>query len=363
MLILLSLVFSINLKGQKAISILSRLGHSIEVLDVENNYSKSSLDIPVNYLVNPYAMESVQSSDKLYWIDLSNSILYSLSKNATNVNEIQLPQDNIILDICIDQKNNKLYWITKGVQGIFKKPIEGNNVKLVTMDSLTHPTSLAYSSKKRFLFWADYKAKKIFKYSIPHKTTESIFSLENITPVKLYVDDDHELIYFSDDVNGKIHSINFLGDNHEVVYEGSEDESPFSILIDHEDNLLYWTDYSQGVVRVKNFNTDLVEIVATDIVEPIDISFYQIGTKLKNRNAKNDAHLIVYPNPSDGKIFIKVKSESCQNKKVYIHNTLGQLIDILECINDGCEIHLPAGIYTASMYCKEEILRTKFTIK
>jgi bilirubin oxidase len=87
-----------------------------------------------------------------------------------------------------------------------------------------------------------------------------------------------------------------------------------------------------------------------------------------NEISKSENDLIIFPNPTQNKISIKVKSlENNSDAKVFIYNTLGESMGICQLNRDGtCSIDVSGwnnGVYFCSVVSNNDIIsKTKFVV-
>lgn len=361
--ILATLILSANFLEAQKVLVLNRLGHSVVSLDISKEGVKKVEHKLSNEPANPISFNYLKDFGLILFVDHSSSELFYLTEDLKKKSSVDMKSPKSVLDVCFDKKNNDLYWIDRSTKTINRRELN-NPEKTFQIDSSSkHPAHMGISNKERLLFWTDLK-KGIYRYSIDTKEKSKIFSSIDHNPIKLFIDEENNFLYYSDDVNNQIYRMNFEGKDLQLIYQGKMDEAPYAMLKTNQ-NKLFWTDYFQGNVKMIDLVSKEVEIVFNGLNEPVDLCSSDSYRAISIRNNFNNPKLIISPNPSKGLVNFSLNGVDCKNSTVYIYDSKGKHVQ--EIILDGFErkIHLKnykPGIYFCKTKCTNAFLTNSFIV-
>jgi sugar lactone lactonase YvrE len=117
-------------------------------------------DYSISSLTEAFSLAIDEQNRDLYWTDLSDSTLNSVTLDRTNAQVLISKSDPNVtypVGLTVDPQNGKLYFTDLGEQAIYRANLDGSNVEQIVADPqyVESPTTIVVDTEAQKLYWTN----------------------------------------------------------------------------------------------------------------------------------------------------------------------------------------------------------------
>ncbi|XP_072018651.1 low-density lipoprotein receptor-related protein 6-like [Amphiura filiformis] len=206
--------------------------------------------IPLQDVQRPVAVDYDPVEQRVYWTDVRKRTINRAFINGTAQEEVlrlsNIPGAQSVPDgLTIDVDNRHIYWTDAGLNRIERSNLDGSSRQIILEDNLDDPRAIVADPPGRHIFWTDWGEgnEKIERSALDGTDRVVLVDTDLTFPNGIDVDFEDQRIYWCDAGTNKLESVDFNGENRQVVvYIREPDIHPFDIGV-YKDNV-YWTDWA-----------------------------------------------------------------------------------------------------------------------
>lgn len=218
--------------------------------------------------IRPWARIAWMSSDNPRYEDISNIISKGVNPEG----------------VAYDWTQKKIYWTDSSNSSIYAMNLDGSN--LIMIARVERPRALVINPCEGYLYYTDWgrfgTSGKIYRITMAGSLKRVIIDKDLSQPSGLAIDYEENMLYWTDAVRERIERSNLLGENREILISATI--YPFAITV--FGNYIYWTDLQlRGVYRAeKHTGANMIEMVKRLDDSPRDIHIFSSSQQVCNKN-------------------------------------------------------------------------------
>ncbi|XP_052078042.1 low-density lipoprotein receptor-related protein 4-like [Mytilus californianus] len=289
-----------------------------------NLHTLSYVQIPINTLYTPTAMDYEATEGRIYFVDPRLLQIVSVHFSGTDIRELkQLDSNSDLEKIEVDPLNRILFYADTGNNQIASLRLDGTNFKIVINSGLDEPRDVVLDPRSQQVFWSDWgSTPKIEKAGYDGTGRTTIASTNLKWPNGMAIDFDANKLYFVDAGTDKIEVMGLNGENRQTIY--TETGSHFFALSLYQ-QYIYYTDWTKHtVMRINKDGTGATPVGPRGFRELADIRVHKYGYGLPG--VATHAPLVI----DESHMFVRFVGTGQHNEglvEVYVNGVWGTICD------------------------------------
>jgi len=212
-----------------------------------------------------------------------------------------------------------IYWADNWHGTISKAKIDGTNITVI-IDSIAEPYDMAIDGDE--MYWSEEYF--LCRANLDGSNVEAIFDMGR--PRGLILDELFNVIYFADNLEQRLHRINYDGSDHVIILEGRDDPRDIGLEVYVPRNI-FWTEYGGGNIQYASGTGNLPVVLVSGLGEPLGIMAYIDPSG----SSGIDEFEITgsWPNPASGSTTISYTLMNSAHVFISVCDNRGKTLDVL----------------------------------
>ncbi|XP_041123031.1 low-density lipoprotein receptor-related protein 2 [Polyodon spathula] len=228
----------------------------------------------INDGVNIAAVDFDTATNRIYWADTSQKMIWSALRNGTDRKLIFSSGVTLTESIAVDWVGRNLYWVDSVLETIEVSTLDGRHRTVLLSENITSPRGLVLDPRNHtnVMFWTDWgQNPRIERASMDGSVRKVILTYKLYWPNGLTLDYPTQRLYFADAYLDYIDYCDYDGNNRKQVFASDLTlQHPHAITI--FEDYVYWTErYTHQVIRANKWHGKNQTAMLLNVYSPLGI--------------------------------------------------------------------------------------------